>query len=160
MFSLSPPHTRRECPPAPRPTPLIGVSTQRRSSLPFSAPCQRRKFDNVRDRARPPGADAFGRHTAGTATYEQSISLVTTAEGKYPFPFRTRKSSPPAPMVLPSGGRVGRRQTFFVSAGVLGDKKPVVQAVLRWPDSLATTRHSWATGCEHGGALFVIQGRS
>ena len=35
------------------------------------------------------------------------------AEGIHPFPFRTRKLSPPAPMVLPFGGRVGRRQVFF-----------------------------------------------
>src|SRR6266540_322219 len=34
------------------------------------------------------------------------------AEGKHPVPFRTRKLSPPAPMVLPGkpGGRVGRRR--------------------------------------------------
>src|SRR5436190_12358289 len=32
------------------------------------------------------------------------------AEGRHPFPFRTRKLSPPAPMVLSGqpGGRVGR----------------------------------------------------
>ena len=29
--------------------------------------------------------------------------------GAHPFPFRTGKLSPPAPMVLPKGGRVGRR---------------------------------------------------
>ena len=28
----------------------------------------------------------------------------------YPFPFRTRKSSAPAPMILPTGGKVGRRR--------------------------------------------------
>src|SRR6266542_2222804 len=40
---------------------------------------------------------------------------VATAEGKHPVPFRTRKLSPPAPMVLPwrRGGRVGRRRDFF-----------------------------------------------
>ncbi len=34
------------------------------------------------------------------------------AEGKHPVPFRTRKLSPLAPMVLPRrrGGRVGRRR--------------------------------------------------
>src|SRR5438067_12625609 len=38
--------------------------------------------------------------------------LVAIAAGKHPFPSRTRKLRPPAPMVLPllSGGRVGRRQ--------------------------------------------------
>src|SRR5205807_10395045 len=37
------------------------------------------------------------------------------AKGKRPVPFRTRKLSPSAPMVLPwrRGGRVGRRRTFF-----------------------------------------------
>jgi len=29
---------------------------------------------------------------------------VTIAEGSHPFPFRTRKLSPPAPMVLPYDG--------------------------------------------------------
>ena len=47
----------------------------------------------------------------------QSIRLVIVAEGFHPFPFRTRKLSPPAPMVLPIGGRVGRRQAFFLSIG-------------------------------------------
>src|SRR5918911_3132682 len=39
---------------------------------------------------------------------------VTMAEGEHPVPSRTRKLSPPAPMVLPGqlGGRVGRRRTF------------------------------------------------
>ena len=32
---------------------------------------------------------------------------------KYPFPFRTRKSSAPAPMILPTGGKVGRRRLFL-----------------------------------------------
>src|SRR5262245_36493831 len=38
--------------------------------------------------------------------------LVAIAAGSHPFPSRTRKLRPPAPMVLPliSGGRVGRRQ--------------------------------------------------
>src|SRR5438874_4132848 len=37
------------------------------------------------------------------------------AEGRHPVPFRTRKLSPPAPMVLPwrRGGRVGRRRDFL-----------------------------------------------
>ena len=37
------------------------------------------------------------------------------AEGKHPIPFRTRKLSPPAPMVLlgQPGGRVGHRRDFF-----------------------------------------------
>ncbi len=42
--------------------------------------------------------------------------LVIRAEGKRPFPFRTRKLSPPAPMVLPwqRGGRVGHCQRAFL----------------------------------------------
>ena len=40
--------------------------------------------------------------------------LVTMAQGFHPFPSRTRKLSPAAPMVLPlDGGRVGRCQAFF-----------------------------------------------
>jgi hypothetical protein len=41
------------------------------------------------------------------------------AKGKRPVPFRTRKLSLSAPMVLPGvlGGRVGRRRTSFTSAG-------------------------------------------
>lgn len=34
--------------------------------------------------------------------------------GAHPFPFRTGKLSPPAPMVLPKGGRVGCRLTSKV----------------------------------------------
>jgi hypothetical protein len=48
------------------------------------------------------------------------LSRVVTAAiavGKRPVPFRTRKLSPPAPMVLPGGpgGRVGRGRTNFHS---------------------------------------------
>src|ERR1044072_4292396 len=41
------------------------------------------------------------------------VVSVVIAEGKRPVSFRTRKLSPPAPMVLHSGGcgRVGRRRT-------------------------------------------------
>ncbi len=42
------------------------------------------------------------------------VCLVTMAQGNHPFPSRTRKLSPAAPMVLPlDGGRVGRCQAFF-----------------------------------------------
>ena len=34
------------------------------------------------------------------------------SEGEHLFPFRTEKLSPSAPMVLPDGGRVGRRLYF------------------------------------------------
>ena len=42
--------------------------------------------------------------------------LVVMAAGSHPFPFRTRKLSLPAPMVLGgnSPGRVGRCQIFFI----------------------------------------------
>src|SRR4051795_9479876 len=41
------------------------------------------------------------------------------ATGKRPAPFRTRKLSPSAPMVLPGrpGGRVGRRRTSLLGGG-------------------------------------------
>ena len=38
---------------------------------------------------------------------------MTIAKVFHPFPFRTRKLSPFAPMVLPYGGRVGRCQAFL-----------------------------------------------
>ena len=43
---------------------------------------------------------------------------VTMAAGRHPFPFRTRKLSPPAPMVLgeESPGRVGRRRDLLTKA--------------------------------------------
>src|SRR3990170_1007659 len=52
------------------------------------------------------------------------------AEGSHPFPFRTRKLSPPAPMVLGSRGpgRVGRRRALTVRrtpvSGVLRRFRP------------------------------------
>ena len=48
--------------------------------------------------------------------------LVVMAEGPYPIPSRTRKSSPPAPMVLqgPPCGRVGRRQIYAPDTQVSG----------------------------------------
>src|SRR5438034_7689888 len=44
-------------------------------------------------------------------SHPQAVS-VAIAEGEHPVPSRTRKLSPPAPMVLPwqRGGRVGRRR--------------------------------------------------
>src|SRR4051794_5025773 len=49
------------------------------------------------------------------------VVSVVIAEGKRPVSFRTRKLSPPAPMVLHSGGcgRVGRRRTQR-------DRKPIL----------------------------------
>ena len=47
--------------------------------------------------------------TRGPHPHRVSVAI---AEGRHPVPFRTRKLSPPAPMVLPwrRGGRVGRRR--------------------------------------------------
>ena len=39
-------------------------------------------------------------------------------ERPHPFPFRTRKLSSLTPMVLPFGGRVGRRRAFSFSHGI------------------------------------------
>ena len=58
--------------------------------------------------------------------------LVTIAEGTHPFPFRTRKLSPPAPMVLPNGGRVGRRQAFLCPDEYMDIKKLVVNQELSY----------------------------
>ena len=45
------------------------------------------------------------------------VFLVTMSEGPYPIPSRTRKSSPPEPMVLRARvrGRVGRCQVYLKS---------------------------------------------
>jgi hypothetical protein len=50
-------------------------------------------------------------------TFKVSRSPVALAEGTHPVTFRTRKLSPPAPMVLPGqpGGRVGRRGNLYRS---------------------------------------------
>ena len=52
------------------------------------------------------------------------------AEGRHPVPFRTRKLSPPAPMVLPwrRGGRVGRRRDFISKEAAFGRLLCVVSA--------------------------------
>ncbi len=56
-------------------------------------------------------ARRFGRPSVCRNGSDNKVS-VAIAEGSYPFPFRTRKSSPPAPMVLGTSvpGRVGRRR--------------------------------------------------
>ena len=45
---------------------------------------------------------------------------VAIAERQYPFPFRTRKSSSPAPMILPCGGKVGSCRLFFRAVSSAG----------------------------------------
>ena len=44
---------------------------------------------------------------------DNGFHIVYDKDEDVPFPSRTRKLSPSAPMVLPLGGRVGRCQTFF-----------------------------------------------
>src|SRR5918992_6052350 len=53
------------------------------------------------------------------ATSEVSVAI---AVGSHPFPFRTRKLSPPAPMVLGGRppGRVGRRRSSHRQEGPFG----------------------------------------
>src|SRR3954451_4004075 len=62
------------------------------------------------------------------------------ARGKRPVPFRTRKLSLSAPMVLPwrRGGRVGRRRTFF---GV----GPFREG---WPFAFSVRRQRWGVRVE------------
>src|ERR1700749_4026145 len=52
------------------------------------------------------------------AEHFHSVSAAI-AKGKHPVPFRTRKLSPSAPMVLRGGprGRVGRRRAYLKEAG-------------------------------------------
>src|ERR1700761_7104838 len=52
------------------------------------------------------------------------VVSVVIAEGKRPVSFRTRKLSPPAPMVLHSGGcgRVGHRRTQRETVGPPRDR--------------------------------------
>src|SRR5438477_2797815 len=58
---------------------------------------------------------AFGGPSMGRAAGGGSPVSVAIAEGRHPVPFRTRKLSLPAPMVLPwrRGGGVGRRRDIF-----------------------------------------------
>ena len=51
---------------------------------------------------------------------------VAIAVGSHPFPFRTRKLSPPAPMVLGerSPGRVGRRRISHAEGAPRGALSP------------------------------------
>ena len=48
-------------------------------------------------------------HLLSDEPYVIQVAIVT---GFHLFPFRTEKLSPSAPMVLPTRGRVGRRQLF------------------------------------------------
>src|SRR3954447_18811053 len=68
--------------------------------------------------------------TGGRGDPVRQLDSVSAAiaTGKRPAPFRTRKLSPSAPMVLPGrpGGRVGRRRTYFQPR--------------RWPPNLIEVR--------------------
>src|SRR3954462_9072105 len=60
------------------------------------------------------------RGAVGSCPFRHLHSVsAAIATGKRPAPFRTRKLSPSAPMVLPGvlGGRVGRRRASFVDGG-------------------------------------------
>src|SRR5687767_15087579 len=52
-----------------------------------------------------------------SSRHTTKVFLVTMSEGPYPIPSRTRKSSPPEPMVLRARvrGRVGRCQVYLQS---------------------------------------------
>ena len=77
--------------------------------------------------------------TASGRQRSRDTVSVAIAEGKHPVPSRTRKLSPPAPMVLPGrlGGRVGRRRNIFERAAF---GRPVlvrpVGSESRWPKTL------------------------
>src|SRR5947208_8728619 len=66
---------------------------------------------------RPPTTDARVVPLGGATQVQGGGTAVSVAiaEGVHPVPSRTRKLSPPAPMVLPwrRGGRVGRRRDLF-----------------------------------------------
>src|SRR5690348_12720935 len=68
---------------------------------------------------------------------------VAIAEGSHPVPFRTRKLSPPAPMVLPwrRGGRVGRRRDIFATGAARRGGSRRFRARSRWRGALA--RYAW-----------------
>ena len=55
------------------------------------------------------------RMETGWFLFTEFYLLAAMAGRIYPFPFRTRKSSAPAPMILPIGGKVGRRRLFLFS---------------------------------------------
>ena len=81
--------------------------------------------------------------TGHPISYLHRVTAVI-ARGKRPVPFRTRKLSPSAPMVLhsPGCGRVGRRRTSFRKSHPYGVAlsvcpAPFVQPCLRGPVCLA-----------------------
>jgi hypothetical protein len=68
-----------------------------------------------------PVARRLAPSSVSLASREGNAVSVAMAEGKHPVPFRTRKLSPPAPMVLPRrrGGRVGRCRDILRREGPL-----------------------------------------
>src|SRR5262249_19698645 len=71
---------------------------------------------------------------------EQHLNRVSVAiaKGKHPVPFRTRKLSPSAPMVLRGRlrGRVGRRRTSSAE----GRHRQVMALSVFWPDLVTLVR--------------------
>jgi hypothetical protein len=88
----------------------------------------------MRGRKLAPSQDSLqGNPLSGAAGQGETVSAVM-AEGRHPVPFRTRKLSPPAPMVLPwrRGGRVGRRRDILNRSPRKG--APVVSRIECPPD--------------------------
>ncbi len=82
----------------------------------------------------PPGGSYWDRFDPVTAAI---------AEGKRPAPFRTRKLSPPAPMVLhpPGCGRVGHRRTpTRLRPAAHGSRPEPFPGAVSWPAVLLPTR--------------------
>ena len=77
--------------------------------------------------------DSLGAAGRPVRTVEANNNLVTIVEGPHPFPFRTRKLSPPTPMVLPFGGRVGRRQVFLFSRPAMPKVRGSITKLVRRP---------------------------
>src|SRR4051812_27127142 len=77
------------------------------------------------------------RWVGGPVVHLDSVSAAI-ATGKRPAPFRTRKLSPSAPMVLPGrpGGRVGRRRTSLP-----GWRSSTRTGTTRTPERTTATQH-------------------
>src|SRR5438552_7506916 len=92
-----------------------------------------------------PGARIL-RYSGRSRTAGDAVS-VAMAEGKHPVPFRTRKLSLPAPMVLPRrrGGRVGRRRDIL-NEGPLGGPSSFPGKVPAMPAERSRGKPTRATG--------------
>ncbi len=83
-------------------------------------------------------------------THVDNRSPVAIAAGSHPFPFRTRKLSPPAPMVLGGRppGRVGRRRISPSSASIAGGARTFRRNLPPCPSLLAADARM--RGVDHG----------